>query len=47
MTQAYIEKLLAVRQPTEICLAFAVAQGLKDGYEVMFVTDDQKQRIPQ
>ncbi len=24
---------------TEICLAFAVAQGLKDGYEVMFVTD--------
>lgn len=24
---------------TEICLAFAVAQALKDGYEVMYVTD--------
>ena len=24
---------------TEICLAFAVVQALKDGYEVMFVTD--------
>jgi nicotinamidase-related amidase len=24
---------------TEICLAFAVAQALKDGYEVMFVAD--------
>src|SRR5258706_13623332 len=33
------KRLIIAGLHTEICLAFATVQALKDGYEVMFVTD--------